>query len=209
VATAVPELRAEVREFFALEENESFIFDYGDAVETFNGKYHRIPFSECCWLAGNRNFNLVSKVIICSSAMEAVAFYHFHYYDYPQPERIVFLSLGLRPNNAQFRWINSNLAGKHFTLVFGNTMLDKAAELVIAAALSKKPLNIKFTAELAIIHFRRKTYYMPLVELSLGAFDKLSGFRFSVKTNSPKHYDNYFTQWKQTSLSGHRPYSLY
>jgi hypothetical protein len=68
--------------------------------------------------------------------MEAVAFYHFKYAVYPQPWRILFLSVGSQPNPAQFRWIAEELPVRDYRLAFGDTLPDKAGELITAAALS-------------------------------------------------------------------------
>ncbi|TSJ39701.1 hypothetical protein FO440_18355 [Mucilaginibacter corticis] len=176
-------------------------FDYGDAVEIYDHPYHRVPFSERCWLSQNQNLNLISNVIICSSGMEAVAFNYFH----PKPANVLFLSMGIRPNNHHFRWINENLQNKSFILVFGNTPLDKATELIVAAAICQQPLTIRFSNELAIINFRRKAYRMSQDELRLSSFSRLSGYRFNCKTASPKDHENYLAQWRQRSLSNQFP----
>jgi hypothetical protein len=198
-------IRREVQEFFAPFYTEdvqgNLLFDYGDVAEHYGFAFHRIPVSENCWLAGNLDFNLVSKVFIFSSAMEAIAFYHFKYVTYPQPERILFLSLGCHPNPAQFRWIDQRLPGRDYRLVFGDTLPDKAGELVTAAALAKLPLKISFNENLVIIEFRLKLYRISLAAFSLHTFEKLSGYRFGIRTLRPKTGDSYFSQLKSAAFN--------
>jgi hypothetical protein len=197
-------IRQEVQEFFAPyygDEVGNLLFNYGDAAEQFGFAFHRIPVSENCWLAGNLNFNMVSRVLICSSAMEAISFYHFKYAVYPHSDNLLFLSLGMRPNTSQFRWISANLPGKEYFLVFGNSLLDKAAELKTAAALLKVPLIISVIADEVNIHFRLKEYVIPLTAFSLSSFEKLSGYRFKIKTARSKNGDSYFEQLKDAALN--------
>jgi len=198
-------IRPEVQEFFApfyIEDVQgNLLFDYGDAVEHYGFAFHRIPVSENCWLAGNLDFNLVSRVFICSSAMEAVALYHFKYAVYPQTGRILFLSLGCQPNPAQFRWIAEVLPGRDFRLAFGDTLPDKAGELITAAALAKLPLKVSFNQNLVNIEFRLKLYKMPLAAFSLLGFEKLSGYRFGVSALRPRNSDSYFSQLKSAAFN--------
>jgi len=198
-------VRQEVQEFFApyyyTDEQCGLLFDYGDAAEHFGFAFHRIPFSENCWLAGNMNFNMVGKVFICSSAMEAISFYHFNYSFYPCPDNLLFLSVAARPNAGQLRWINENLSGRDCQLVFGNGLLDKVGELKTAAGLLKVPLNISVTTDDVHIHFRLKAYVLPIAEFSLNAFEKLAGYRFKIKTARSKSSGSYFAQLQAAALN--------
>jgi len=198
-------VRPEVQEFFApfyMEDVQgNLLFDYGDATEHYGFAFHRVPVSENCWLAGNPDLNLVSKVFICSSAMEAIAFYHFRYADYPQPQCILFLSVGTQPNPAQFRWIAEVLSGRDYRLVFGDPLPDRAGELITAAALSKLPLKISINENHVLVEFRLKLYRMSLTAFSLHAFEKLSRYRFGVRTLRPKNVDSYFSQLKSASFN--------
>ncbi|MFS2185646.1 hypothetical protein ACCC92_03170 [Mucilaginibacter sp. Mucisp84] len=198
-------VRREVREFFApyfhSDAGGNLLFDYGDATEYFGLVYHRIPVSENCWLAGNPDFNMISLVFICSSAMEAIAFYHFRYAFYPQPERLLFLSVGTRPNISQFRWIIENLPGKQYLLVFGNSLLDKAGEVVTAAALAEMPLTLTFINEEVQVRFRLKEYLITAKAFSLNAIEKLSGRRFAAKTARAKNSADYLTQLKSAAFN--------
>ena len=198
-------IRKEVQTFFAPfcggDEHGNIVFNYGDAAEHFGIAFHRIPVSEHCWFAGNPDFNLVSHVFICSSAMEAIAFYNYRYAVYPNQERMLFLALGSKPNAPQFRWIAENLAGKNYRLVFGDTLLDKAGELITAAALSKLPLSVVINKEQVAIQFRLKEYLLPIATFSLNAFEKVSGYRFAIRTAGPKSSESYFLQLKSAAFN--------
>jgi len=198
-------VRPEVQEFFAPfysgDAQGNLVFDYRDAAEHFGFAFHRIPVSDNCWQAGNLDFNIVSKVFICSSAMEAIAFYHYKYAVYPHRDRLLFLSVGTRPNASQVWWITEKLAGKDFTLVFGNSLLDKVGELATAAALLKMPLDISVAGNQVTIHFRLKEYVMPIAVFSLSAFEKRSGYRFPIRSARVKHADSYFSLLKSFAFN--------
>ncbi len=198
-------VRREVREYFAPhfydDTGGNLLFDYGDAVEHFGFAFHRIPVSEKCWLAGNMDFNMISRVFICSSAMEAISFYHTRYAFYPQPQRLLFLSVGTKPNSSQFSWILENLRGKEFLLVFGNSLLDKAGEVLTAAALAKMPLELTMVNDAVQVRFRFKEYRVPGPAFSLSALEKLSGYRFAVKTARAKNSADYLTQLKSAAFN--------
>jgi len=198
-------VRPEVQQYFApfyLEDRQgNLLFDYGDALEHYGFTFHRIPVSENCWLGGNPDFNLVSHVFICSSAMEAMAFYHYKYSVYPQADRLLFLALGSYPNACQFRWIAENLPGKDYRLVFGNTLLDRVGELVTAAALSRLPLNVRISEDQVTIQFRLKEYKIAIATFSLSAFERRSGYRFAIKTERPKDAESYFSQLRSAALN--------
>ena len=198
-------IRCEVQEYFApfykSDEQGNLVFDYGDAVEHYGFAFHRVPVSELCWMAGNKEFNLVSRVFICSSAMEAIAFYQFKYSVYPYPENLLFLSIGTRPAGCQLRWISENLQGRAFQLVFGNSLLDKVGELVTAAAFSKLPLDVTINTAEVTIYFRLKRYVIPVTTFSVNALEKLSGYRFPVRSARTKNSDSYFSQLKSIAFN--------
>lgn len=198
-------VRPEVQEFFEphfrAHEDSGLVFNYGDALEHYGFAFHRVPFSDNHWMAGNTNFNMVSRVFLCSSAMEAIAFYHYHYASYPHFENLLFISLGITPNNNQFRWLYENLPGKQFRLVFGSGLLERAGDLKTAAALMGLPLNLTIGGDQVVIQFRLKTYKMPADSFSLSAFEKLSGCRFRVKTMRPKNGGSYFGQLQAAAFN--------
>ena len=139
-------VRQEVQDFFApfirSDNNNNLLFDYGDVVEHFGMAFHRIPVSENFWIAGSTNFSTVSQVVICSSAMEAIAFFHYNYYRCSRPGQLLFLSTGTQPMAEQFLWLRNNLADKEFLLVFGDDLLGRIAALKTAAAIRALPLSV-------------------------------------------------------------------
>src|SRR5437868_1550822 len=90
-------VRTEVQRFFEPFTDvgeKGLLFNYGDAVEHYGFAFHRIPVSRNFWIAGNLNFAMVSQVVICSSAMEAVAFFHYHFTRFRCADNLLFLSGG-------------------------------------------------------------------------------------------------------------------
>lgn len=92
-----PEVQVFFGPYFQSGKQGHLVFNYGDAAEHFGLAFHRIPVSENCWQAGCRGFNRVSLVVICSSAMEAIAFYDFKYSVYTMPDSLLFIAVGTRP----------------------------------------------------------------------------------------------------------------
>jgi hypothetical protein len=198
-------VRQEVQDFFEpfirSDNNNKLLFDYGDAIEHFGMAFHRIPVSGNFWMAGSTNFSTIGHVIICSSAMEAIAFFHYNYYRLSQPGQLLFLSTGTLPGAEHFRWLRDNLAGKDFLLVFGDDLLGRIAALKTAAAIRALPLSASVFNELVIIGFRLKEFTIPADVFTLHVFEKLSGYRFKMKTAGTAKFGSYLAQLKAASFN--------
>src|SRR5580704_4700594 len=77
------------------------VFDYGDAIEYFDGNAHYVPATRNLWVAGNQQSR---EVILTTSAMDAVAYLSLNHSRYPGPDSLVFISFGNLPIPEQVGW---------------------------------------------------------------------------------------------------------
>lgn len=91
------------------------------------------------------------------------------------------------------------MAGKKYLLVFGKELLDEIGELKTAAGILKMLLEVE--SKFVYVKFRLTEYVLPINTFSLNAFEKLSGYRFSLKTARSKNGGNYLTQLKSAALN--------
>src|SRR5579872_6333877 len=89
-----PEVQRFFEPFYQNDQNGNLCFAYGCETETYGLAFHRVPFTEHCWIAGNRNLNVVRKVVLCSSAMEAIAWLNCNLTAFPAVENTLFLATG-------------------------------------------------------------------------------------------------------------------
>lgn len=152
-------------------------------------------------MAGCLAFNQVRQVIICESAMEAIAWMHFRSYIFPETARLLFLATGIQPNPAQFRKLANLMPACGYLLVFGNDLLSRIAELKAAACLRKLPLMIALDDETALVDFRLKTYNLPVSDFSVPLFEKHSRYRFKLKTAKAKTHNTFLQQLQALILN--------
>jgi hypothetical protein len=197
-------IRPAVQDFFApyIRSNHAgdLLFDYGDEAEHFGFAFHRVPVSANFWMAGCSGLNLVSRVVICSSAMEAIAWFHFNGYAFSRPDNLLFLATGVQPNTEQFKSIHRMVPAMDYLLVFGNDLLSRIAELKVAAHLRKLPIAITLNGDILTINCRFKTYVIAANDFSLNCFEKHAGYRFKVKTSKPRDHDTYLQQLQAAAL---------
>ena len=105
--------------FFRADALGNLLFDYGDEIEHFGFAFHKVPSSVNFWMAGNRNFPQVRQVVICSSAMEALAWLNNKQSAVGCFDGLLLLSAGCRLCPAHTHWLNTNLPEKKYHFVFG------------------------------------------------------------------------------------------
>ncbi|OKS89662.1 hypothetical protein [Mucilaginibacter polytrichastri] len=197
-------VRSEVQEFFAAhyhsDANGNLIFPYGNDTEHFGFAFHRVPDTEMLWLAGNSNSNMIRRVFICASAMEAIAYLSVKYAAFNNVDGLLFAAVGAKPSPDQISWLTRNFAGRMFTLVFGKDILARVCELKVAAGLSNIPVAIFLEGEFIIVNYRYSNYVFPVQAFSLNAFEKKTGCRFRIATQKPPGFDSYLQQLKAGKL---------
>ena len=177
-----PEIQEWLRPFYNTDDSGNLCFSYGDDIEVYGLAFHRMPLNGGCWKAGAEA--LVRQTIICSSAMEALAWLNCHTVNL---DHLLVVATGSRialpplPKNKK-------------VLVFGNDLLGHLCDLKAAALLDKHPVEISFVADSVQITFRNKRYSINAEAFSLNAFERLSGYRFNAKTSKPSRHSSWLNQ---------------
>jgi hypothetical protein len=177
-------IRSEIQEwlapYYVINDAGHLCFDYGDDAETYALAFHRIP-ARGCWQAGTQNI-LVRQTILCSSAMEAIAWLNYH------PVHLEYIRL------IATRSFNK-LPKTRCTLVFGNDLLGHAYDLKAASALAGQPVSLSVEQDAVHIIFRFRHYHLAAVIFSLNAFERLSGYRFNhIRTSKPSRHSSWLNQ---------------
>jgi hypothetical protein len=197
-------VRPEVQEFFAphhhCDTTGNLIFPYGNDLEHFGFGFHRVPNTEMLWLAGNPNSNMIRRVFICASAMEAIAFLSLKYASFNSLEGLLFAAVGAKPSPEQIGELTRNFGDKLFTLVFGKDILARICELKVATGLYHIPVAIFIAGDQIIVNYRFANYAFPAHAFSLNAFERKTGCRFRIATQKPSAFNDYFDQLKSDNL---------
>lgn len=188
---------AEVQQFFApfyvSDEAGNLCFWYGKVYEHFGLGFHRVPLSADLWLAGNLNFSQVRQVIISGSALDAVSWLNKKAIYLSHTENILFVATGSGLQTEHLNWINKQLFGKAFSLIYGNDLLGRLASLKMAAGLRRLPLEVYAEGkDLISVSFRSRNYAFSQDNFSLHAFEKVAKFRFGIRCDQPKDYLTFF-----------------
>lgn len=191
------EVPPSVQEFFSgsytADGQGNLLFHYGDAREHFSLSFHRVPRSCGCWTGGNKIFGLVSEVFICSSAMEAIAYLSLNHCWHSPADNLLFVSVGTLPSGEQLAQIRRNLKHTKCSLVFGNCLLGRAADLKVSACLRGAPIALQLSSGGRIVEvlYSGKRYSFKPDELSLKAFENAAGFRSGLRTRKARNYNTY------------------
>ena len=176
--------------YYTTDETGNLVFWYGDEAEHFGFAFHRVP-STGLWLAGNPNTAMIRQVFYCDSAMEAISFLSLNYTAYAYVDQLLFLA-GEREHSRQLQ--------KSWSLVFNGDILGRIRDLKVAAAIRRLPVSVNLAGETVHIRFRQENYILPQNQFSLGAFEKISGYRFNVKTHKAKNADSWLDQLETSAF---------
>src|ERR1700749_228770 len=89
----------DVRSFFqpcVSESKDEIFFSHGEHA---GEHFHRVPVTEDTWTAGD--ISLAAQIIVTGSAMDAIAWLHFHHHYYPL-KNLFFIATGAVPSKTQF-----------------------------------------------------------------------------------------------------------
>jgi hypothetical protein len=161
-------------------------FDYADAREIYGLAWHRVPSAEDLWMAGSEDFSMIRRVFICSSAMEAIAWLHYHHSMLGNLDQLCFLATGSSLSDSKLQLLRDGVAGKQCALLYSNDLLGKICDLKVCAALCSQPVTISACEDRVGVAFRAVTYELNADQFSLNKFEKLAAFRFNVQTLKPK-----------------------
>lgn len=188
-------IHPEVQSFFKnhiIDTCEAMIFKYGNSLEHVSQYFHRIPTTEETWTAGE--ITLAKHIFICGSAMDAIAWLHFHHYAYQS--NLFFAALGTSPSRNQIETLFK--PNKQYHLVFSKDELGASCDLKVASYIRKKPIQILAAEKHFSVTFRSKNY--KIKHLSLHAFEKAARFHFNIPVSKPQKFNTFYEQLKH----GHR-----
>jgi len=190
-------IRREVQEFFQHSfkyEDNILIFPYGKANECFSIDFHHIPVTDSFWSAGDQNYHNIREIIICSSAMEAIAFLTYHFQFYRTVDHLFFISLGILPKQRHFQFIQSNFKNKKIGMAMGSDFLGRVADLKMVAGILNEVIEIYYMPEnMLIVNFRGKKFDFSPDSLTLNSLEKRSGFRSHFRTFKVKTAENFLS----------------
>lgn len=174
------------REAIIIDNNADLLFSYDDCVETYGLAFHRIPVTDGIWTAGNNDYALIRQVFVCASAMDAIAFLHFHRKNFTHLDHLLFVATGLRPCKKQSDWIRFNFPNRIISLLLSNDLPGRIADLKIAAWLQRLFPTVTLSGDQLNIRLLYHDYQFDPDNFSLNRFEKESGQRLRCRTFKPK-----------------------
>ncbi|WP_432327742.1 hypothetical protein ACRQ5D_31455 [Mucilaginibacter sp. P25] len=135
--------------------------------------------------------------MVSTSAMEAIAWLHFHAPAFNDLDSLLLLSTGSALSLIQRARLSTLGKHKSYVLATENSLLGSVMDLSIAAAIRRKPISIRHEAGQLDIFFRNQAYRVQADVFSLNAFSKQAGFRFRCGTSKPTEHLN----WLQLLLA--------
>ena len=177
-----PEIQEWLASYYYTNDAGHLCFSYGSDTEIYGMAFHRVPLHGGYWQAGAEN--LVSHTVICSSAMEGIAWLNCHPVNL---DHLLLIATGSKitlpalPKSKQ-------------VLVFCNDLLGHVCDLKAAAILARHPAEISIANDIVYVNFRYRHFNLPTETFSLHAFQRLSGYRFNVKTSKPRQHASWLNQ---------------
>ncbi len=176
--------------YYMTDELGNLVFSYGDEVEHFGFAFHRIPPTGL-WQAGNPNTAMIRQVFYCDSAMEAISFLSLNCSFFNCFDQLLFVAGAMERSWPQ---------QKSYSMVFNGDILGRIRDLKVAAAIRRLPVSVILAVEFVHIRFRQQNYTIAQDEFSLAAFEKISKYRFNVKTHKAKSADSWLDQLKTSAF---------
>lgn len=164
----------------------------GADVEILSLESHRVPNTVEIWKAGGELPALVRRVYVFSSAINAIAFFHFYPDKLRPPEHVAVASLGLVPCKLQSEYLGGKYPNAKVFAVFDNDILGRVADCKLALWLKGKDAKFMYEAETLKINYQGRLYQNPGSDFSLFSFQKQTRLRLGVRTYKPGKYHNSF-----------------
>ena len=178
----------ELQAYFDIDEPR---FDYGDEQEFFGSGFHIVPTTGDLWLAGNYP---ATELIITSSAMEAIAYMTLNAWRHPVNAVLSFIAIGNLPHARQLNWIRACCQKRKITLVFGNDLLGRLADIVVAAGIRNKALRLYWHDDRVQLYVNNRSFEANPEKLSLNSFEKAAGIRTGIRTRKPAYHNTFLEQ---------------
>jgi len=190
-----PEVVLFFEDTYSVDQRRNLVFSYGTDQECFGEDFHLIPVTKSIWRAGQENPALIRNVFVCQSALDAICFLHLNFTVFPEPDHLLFIAVGLIPQDSHFKVLRGLSKGKQFCLVMGSGIFGHLADLKMAIGIKGRTCNIRYIEPETIrVSYRDKVYEFSETKISLNAFEIASGLRSGIRTYKPKLYESYTAQ---------------
>ncbi|MCQ6957052.1 hypothetical protein [Mucilaginibacter aquariorum] len=175
---------------------EDLCFEYANDKEYFGEGFHLVPVTADLWMAGNYP---ATELIITASAMEAIAYLALNQWRHPANAVLSFIAIGNLPHARQLGWISSYCQKRKITLVFGNDLLGRLADIAVASGIRGKAVRLCWQDGMVMLYLNHTAYRFAPERLSLNAFEKAAGFRTAIRTRKPTHHHSFLEQLQHDS----------
>ena len=175
------------RGMFTVDAGGLLTFCYGQHTELFGPDYHRVPATTLTWIAGDLTLNSTRTLVICSSAMDAIAFLSANFGSYQRIDQLLFISVGLLVCQSHIDLIRTISFGRKVCLVMPGHVLGAISDIKLAIGICGYRVTVRIEPEGFVnINFRNQVYNFKPDELSLSAFEKKTKFRSRIRTYKAK-----------------------
>jgi hypothetical protein len=194
-----PNIQSFFEPYYHSDSKVNLCFNYGDDLETYGLAFHRVPLTPDCWIAGD--WQIARQVIVCSSAMEAVAWLNCNSGYHPNPRTLLFIATGSQLNTEKLQLFREQRPQRKYGLLFSDDLLGRICDLKAAAALAGYPADVSVLNNNIHVVFRSRSFQIDCETFSLNAFGRLSGFRFNLPTLKPKGFISWLSQLEAQSFN--------
>jgi len=189
-----PEIQQLFSPFCRNDENGNLCFSYGSQTEVYGLAYHLIPAATEYWVSGDEVDSTVRSIIICSSAMEAIAWLNCNSALLTANHGLRFMAIGNSLDEQQLGTLRKQKTFGKYNLLFPQDLVGHIFDLKIASVLQGYCAEVSISGEHLEIEFRNRRFKIACEDFSLSRFERLSGFRFNVKTLKPRQHVSWLRQ---------------
>jgi hypothetical protein len=191
-------IRPEIQQFFSPfyrnDENGNLCFTYGGMSEVYGLAYHLVPSATQYRVSGDEIDSTVRRIVICSSAMEAIAWLNCNKALFQVKTGLQFIAVGSSLDEQQLSTLRKQKALVNHSLLFPKDLLGHIFDLKIASVLHGYCAKVSISGDHLEIEFRGRSFRIACEDFSLSRFERLSGFRFKVKTLKPRQHVSWLNQ---------------
>jgi hypothetical protein len=170
---------------FRTDVSGSLLFDYYNGQsEHFGENGHLVPLDGGFWSSRSVDFNIISQVYICSSAMEAIAFIHFNSSRFNRPCELLFVAIS--PHYTYPGEIFKELGKVKINLVLGCGLIDTLRAIRFCMDYHGIEVRFTFQDEYIVFRFSELVLSIPQHCLSLRKIFLMANIRPFFRQHLPK-----------------------
>lgn len=151
------------------------------------------------WEFSTTDDNLVSKVFLFQSAVEAMAFYELKGGDFLRDSALV--AVGSSVEFPLISTLKSRFFRASFFLVFPNDFAGRVSDVRVAGFLSGVNVSAKLVDGSVVFRYREREVSVPSEAVSLSKFEILSNVNLKTKTVKARGYRTHFLKLRAVFLS--------